>query len=57
VIESLLEPGGKKEFSIWFYFPETIGNAYNLPDGKMSVSFDLCAEAVQTKNNTGKVFG
>jgi hypothetical protein len=48
-IYQLLEPGEDKKFSIWFYFPETIGNAYNSSE-EMSVSFDLCAEAVQSKN-------
>lgn len=42
----------RKALTIVFHFPEEAGNtAQNL-----SLTFDLCAEAVQTKNNPGKEF-
>lgn len=37
----------RQELIIWFYFPESAGNAYQA----QSLTFELCADAVQTKNN------
>ena len=42
-----LTPGERQEFTISFHFPENAGNAVQ----DMYFSFDLSADAVQTKNN------
>ena len=42
----------KKELSIWFHFPEEVGNQ----GMNLSLNFDLFADAVQTKNNPEKAF-
>lgn len=42
----------KHWFSIFFHFPESAGNSAQ----SMELSFDLCAEAVQTRNNAGRSF-
>lgn len=43
----------RRDLSIYFHFPRGSGNdAQNL-----TLSFDMCAEAVQTRNNTAKTFG
>lgn len=50
--ESALTVGETRWFTITFHFPETAGNtAQNL-----TLTFDLCADAVQTKNNPDRVF-
>lgn len=50
--DDTLRPGERRDLTISFYFPESAGNeAQNL-----SLTFKLCAEAVQTKNNPGKLF-
>lgn len=51
-LDDALGVGQKREFIIRFYFPPAAGNtAQNL-----SLSFNLSAEAVQTKNNDLKQF-
>lgn len=42
----------KRELKIYFHFPEDSGNSAQ--DGFLS--FDLCAKAVQSKNNPAKLF-
>ena len=42
----------KRNLAIYFHFPETAGNQIQ----DRSLSFDLCADAVQTKNNPKKEF-
>lgn len=50
--EDILYLKETKNLQIVFHFPEGVGNgAQNL-----RLSFDLCAEAVQTKNNPDKLF-
>ncbi len=47
-----LRPGERRELTINFHMPkETDNSAQNL-----MLSFDLCADAVQTKNNPKKLF-
>lgn len=50
--EEILQIGEKKTLSVYFHFPESKGNeAQNL-----TLAFDLCADAVQTKNNPDRAF-
>lgn len=47
-----LSLGERRELTLSFHFPENAGNrAQNL-----YLSFDLCADAVQTKNNPDRLF-
>lgn len=45
--QGTLSVGQRKELDIYFHFPEGAGNS---AQGE-SLSFDLCADGVQTKNN------
>ena len=47
-----LKIGQRKELSIYFYYPENSGNETQ----NKTLSFDLNADAVQTKNNADKRF-
>lgn len=47
IVRERLELNQRQELMIWFHFPENAGNAYR----QQSLSFTLCADAVQTKNN------
>lgn len=51
-IESALEVGQRQDLTIRFHFPETAGNS--MQSG--SLTFELSAIAVQTKNNKGMEF-
>ena len=42
----------KRDFTITFSFPEAVGNAAK----EQYLYFDLCADAVQTKNNPQRLF-
>ena len=42
----------RRELSISFYFPGEAGNSAQ----DMSLTFDICADAVQTKNNPERLF-
>ncbi len=42
----------KRVLSIYFHFPEDAGNSTQ----NQTLTFDLCADAVQTKNNPNKLF-
>ena len=50
--DDLLAANERKEFTISFYFPEKAGNQITGTD----VTFDLCALAVQSKNNPNRLF-
>ena len=50
--EDDLEIGETRYFSIFFHFPAAAGNSAQ----DMTLAFDLCAEAVQTRNNPDKLF-
>lgn len=41
-----------RELTIYFHFPEEAGNSAQ----NQTLSFDMCAEAVQTKNNPDRLF-
>lgn len=47
-----LKIGEKKILTIYFRFPESAGNEAQ----NQILTFDLCAEAVQTKNNPNRLF-
>ena len=47
-----LEIGETKDFSIFFRFPSGAGNSAQ----DLTLAFDLCADAVQTRNNPYKLF-
>lgn len=44
--------GEKRELTVTFHFPSNLGNKLQ----NQELTFDLCAEAVQTKNNPEKLF-
>lgn len=46
----------RRELTIWFYFPWESGNEYQNHGAAYDLCFDLCAEAVQTKNNPNRLF-
>lgn len=50
--DDILRINERRELSIYFYFPDDSGNNTQ----NLSLSFDLCADAVQTKNNPDKLF-
>lgn len=47
-----LKIGERRTLTIRFHFPEAAGNAAQ----NQMLSFDLCADAVQTKNNPDRLF-
>lgn len=51
--DDTLQIGERRDLTVRFHFPEEAGNSYQ----GQSLSFTLCAQATQTKNNPGKVFG
>lgn len=50
--DDILRLNERRELSVCFYFPEEAGNSAQ----SMGMTFDLCADAVQTKNNPTKQF-
>lgn len=50
--EEMLQVGEKKILSAYFHFPEDKGNYTQ----NMTLTFNMCADAVQTKNNPDKLF-
>lgn len=50
--DDLLRLNERRELTIWFHFPEDADNSAQ----NLMLSFDLCADAVQTKNNPDKLF-
>ena len=51
--DDTLKIGQRRDLTVYFHFPEDKGNeAQNL-----DLTFTLCAEAIQTKNNPNKLFG
>lgn len=47
-----LAVGQRRDFTVTFHFPEDSGNSYQCSD----LTFELCADAVQTKNNPDALF-
>ncbi len=50
--DDLLGVGERRVLTVYFHFPEEAGNSAQ----NLTLSFDLCADAVQTKNNPDKLF-
>ncbi len=50
--EEALAAGVRKDLQIYFYYPPDSGNAGQ----NMALTFNLCAEATQTKNNEDRAF-
>lgn len=50
--DDVLTLGERRDLQIWFHFPEEAGNKAQ----GLELSFDLSAEAVQTKNNPNRLF-
>lgn len=48
----LLRVGQRHDLTMEFHFPEEVGNSAQ----NLTLSFDMCADAVQTKNNPDKLF-
>ena len=42
----------RRELTVYFHFPEEAGNSAQ----NLTLTFDMCADAVQTKNNPNKLF-
>lgn len=50
--DDTLRPNEKRDLTITFHYPEQAGNGGQ----NQTLSFSLCAEAVQTKNNPDRLF-
>lgn len=50
--DDILRLNERRDLKICFYFPEDFGNIAK----DLRLSFELCADAVQTKNNPNKLF-
>jgi len=50
--DDTLQVGERRDLTIAFHFPEEAGNDTQ----NLQLSFSMCADAVQTKNNPGKLF-
>ncbi len=50
--DDVLKLNERRELTVSFHFPEETGNAAQ----RLYLSFTLCADAVQTKNNPNKLF-
>ena len=48
----VLKAGEELNLLIWFYMEEDVGREAM----DLKLTFDLCADAIQTKNNDGKIF-
>lgn len=50
--DDILKMKERRDLTVYFYFPEDKGNSAQ----NLTLSFDMCADAVQTKNNPEKLF-
>ena len=50
--DDMLDAGERRDLTISFYFPKDAGNSAQ----ELDLMFDICAEAVQSKNNPNKLF-
>jgi hypothetical protein len=50
--DDVLKIGERRELTVYFYFPEEAGNSAQ----NLTLTFDMCADAVQAKNNPNKLF-
>ena len=51
--DDTLKIGQKRNLTVYFHFPEDKGNETQ----NLDLTFTMCAEATQTKNNPNKLFG
>lgn len=52
VADDVLKIKERRELTVYFYFPEEAG----ISAQSQTLTFDMCADAVQTKNNPNKLF-
>ena len=50
--DDVLKISERRELTVYLHFPEDSGNDTQ----ELSLTFDMCADAVQTKNNPNKLF-
>lgn len=50
--DEILKVNEQRTLTVYFYFPEESGNSAQ----NLTLAFDLCADAVQTKNNPDREF-
>lgn len=50
--DDVLKIKERRELIVYFHFPEEAGNSAQ----NLTLTFDMCADAVQTKNNPNKLF-
>ena len=50
--DDVLKIKERRELTVYFHFPEEAGNDTQ----NLTLTFDMCADAVQTKNNPNKAF-
>ena len=50
--DDILRLNERRELTVYFRFPEEVGNSAQ----GLTLSFDLCADAVQVRNNPNKLF-
>lgn len=50
--DDFLRVNERRKLTVYFHFPEGAGNNVQ----NLTLTFDLCADAVQTKNNPNKLF-
>lgn len=51
--DDTLKIGQRRNLTVYFYYPENEGNNTQ----NLDLTFTMCAEATQTKNNPNKLFG
>ena len=51
--DDILKIGQRRSLTVVFHYPETAGNSTQ----NFDLTFTLCAEATQTKNNPNRLFG
>ena len=52
VADDVLKIKERRELTVYFYFPADVANSTQ----NLTLTFDMCADAVQTKNNPNKLF-
>lgn len=50
--DDILKIGERRELSVYFHYPESAGNETQ----KRDLTFSMCADATQTKNNPNRLF-
>ena len=50
--DDVLKIGERRKLTVYFHFPGEAGNSAQ----NLTLTFDMCADGVQTKNNPDKLF-